>query len=161
MKSLQKKLGVAIAIVGLVLGAAASASAGGLVGMLTRQLGVSNEQAEGGAGALFSHAKQKLSPAEYDKVSDAVPEASTLLDAAPKPEAGGGMMGGISSALGGGGTGMGSAVKSAGEMSTLAKSFSSLGMSPDMMRKFTPIILEYAQSKGGDTVMNLLKGALM
>lgn len=122
---------------------------------------MTDDQAAGGAGALFSQAKQKLSPADYGKVSEALPEATGLVDAAPKPEGESGMMSGVSSALGGSGSSMGAAAQNAGKMGGLAKSFSSLGMSPDMVGKFTPIVLDYAKSKGGDTVMNLLKGALL
>ena len=42
----------------------------------------------------------------------------------------------------------------------LAESFKRLDMSSDMVAKFTPIILDYVKQKGGEQVMNLLKGAL-
>lgn len=163
MKLLQKT----VVVLGILFGGAALSFAGdgGLVGMLTQQLGVTTPQAEGGAGAIFSAAKQKLSPAEYTQVSDKVPEATTLLDKAPEPKSeGGGMtktIGGVSSALGGSGGSLGGAAATVGGMGALSDSFSSLGMSSDMVGKFTPIVLDYAKSKGGDTVMNLLKGALM
>jgi hypothetical protein len=34
-------------------------------------------------------------------------------------------------------------------------------MNSEMVGKFIPIVLDYAQSKGGDAVMSLLKGALL
>lgn len=162
MKLLQKT----VVVLGILFGSTALAFAGGseLVGLLTQQLGVTTPQAEGGAGAIFSAAKQKLSPEEYTQVSDKVPEATTLLDKAPEPKSEGGMtgtMGGVSSALGGSGSSLGGAAATVGGMSALSDSFSSLGMSSDMVGKFTPIVLDYAKSKGGDMVMNLLKGALM
>ena len=162
MKFLAKMIFVAATIFG---GASLAFAGGGLVELLTQQLGVTQPQAEGGAGAIFSTAKQNLSPEEYSQVSDKVPEATTLLDAAPEPEpesTGGvaGSLGGVSSALGGG-SDIGKAAQAAGSMNSLSESFSSLGMSPDMVGKFTPIVLDYAKSKGGETVMNLLKGGLM
>jgi hypothetical protein len=45
-------------------------------------------------------------------------------------------------------------------MAGLASSFSSLGLSSDMVGKFVPVILEYAKSKGGDGVSSILQGAL-
>jgi hypothetical protein len=45
-------------------------------------------------------------------------------------------------------------------MAGLSNSFSSLGLNADMIGQFTPIILEYAKSKGGEIVSSLLKGAL-
>jgi len=162
MKLLQK----AVVVLAILLGSTALSFAGGsgLVGLLTQQLGVTTPQAEGGAGAIFSQAKKNLSPGEYTQVSDAVPEATSLLDKAPEPKDSGGMagtMGGVSSALGGSGAGLGGAAATVGGMGALSESFSSLGMNSDMVGKFVPIVLDYAQSKGGDTVMNLLKGALM
>jgi hypothetical protein len=91
----------------------------GLVDRLTGQLGVTGEQAEGGAGAIFQTAKQNLSPEEFTQVSDSVPEATTLLDKAPKPKASGGLtgsIGGAASVLGGKDTGLGGAAQSIGGM---------------------------------------------
>jgi len=45
-------------------------------------------------------------------------------------------------------------------MAALTGSFKKLGLSGDMVGKFTPIILDYVKTQGGEYVMNLLKGAL-
>jgi hypothetical protein len=53
--------------------------------------------------------------------------------------------------------------KGGGSISSLAgltSAFSQLGLGGDMVQKFIPIVLDYAQSKGGDGVANLLKMAL-
>jgi hypothetical protein len=42
----------------------------------------------------------------------------------------------------------------------LASTFSQLGMGGDMVQQFIPVILNYAQDKGGDLVSNLLQAAL-
>ena len=46
-------------------------------------------------------------------------------------------------------------------MAGLESSFEKLGLSGDMVGKFTPIILDYVKNKGGEHAMNLLKGVLM
>ena len=43
----------------------------------------------------------------------------------------------------------------------VTSSFEKLGLSSDMVGKFTPIILDYVKNKGGEHAMNLLKGALL
>ena len=49
------------------------ASTDALIGALTSQLGVSNDQARGGAGSLFGLAKDSLSPGDFSSLSSAVP----------------------------------------------------------------------------------------
>jgi len=134
------------------------ADSSGLTGLLTSRLGVSNAQAEGGAGSILGYAKQKLSADDFSKVTDAMPETESLIQAAPKTGGGGGLagkLGGASSLLGGS-----EKTSSLAGMAGLSDSFSSLGLNADMIGQFTPIILEYAKSKGGDAVMSILKGAL-
>ena len=45
-------------------------------------------------------------------------------------------------------------------VASLAGSFSQLGMKAGMVNKFTPIILNYVKSSGGEPVMNILQSAL-
>jgi len=129
----------------------------GLVSSLTSQLGVTEAQAIGGSGAILGLAKDRMSPGDFGQVSDAVPGMDSLLAAAPAVggSSGGGLLG-AAGALGAVG-GMGSL----GSLASLAGPFSDLGMSPDMVTKFVPVILDYVQSTGGDTVMGLLKNSLM
>jgi len=71
-----------------------------LVGQLTKGLGVSQDQAVGGAGALFGLAKSRLKPEEFGKVSSAVPGMDGLLAAAPHSSLGAASpLGSIGSAL--------------------------------------------------------------
>ena len=67
------------------------AETSGLVGHLTKQLGVTEKQATGGSGAVFSLAKSRLSPSDFSQVSGVVPNMDTLLGAAPKVESKGGV----------------------------------------------------------------------
>ena len=133
-----------------------SAQDSSLVNLLVQQLGITKTQAQGGAGALFNSAKEKLTPQEFGQVADTVPEMESLLEAAPKKSEGlGGMLGKGSSLLGGD-----SKQNLEGGMG-LASSFSNLGLSPETMNQFVPVILDYVESKGGATVKNLLASALL
>ena len=135
------------------IGSAAFALDMNLVSTLTKSLNVSSQQAEGGAGAIFNAASQNMSLDDFAKVTDALPEVQSLMKAAPSLDTGSGTLGGLSSMLG----------KSGGGVSSLAgltSAFSQLGLGSDMVQKFVPIILDYAQNTGGDGVANLLKMAL-
>jgi len=120
-----------------------------LVGKLTKELNVTPEQATGGAGALFGLAKSRLKPDEFSQVSKAVPGMDGVLNAAPK-ESAGSSLGSISSALPSG----------AGGLASVAGSFNKLGLSPDMVTKFVPVLTQFVQSKGGAKAGSLLAGAL-
>ncbi|MCF8119783.1 MAG: DUF2780 domain-containing protein [Deltaproteobacteria bacterium] len=121
-----------------------------LVSMLVDKLGVSQEQATGGAGALFQNAKENLSTEAFQKVADAVPGMDKYLAAAPAKSEAGSALGSLSS--------LGKGAGKLGSMAGLADSFKSLGMDSGMVSKFAPVVMEYVQSKGGDSVAGLLKG---
>ncbi len=130
------------------------ADASALVGMLVDNLGVTQPQATGGAGAIFNQAKQSLSPGDFMKVSDGLPGIDSLISAAPKSSGlTGSLSKGASSMLGG-------SSGSVQGVASLADSFSSLGLSPDMVGKFTDIVMKYADQTGGKEIMGLLQSAL-
>ena len=134
------------------------ADSSGLISLLTSRLGVTNAQAEGGSGAILGYAKQKLGVEDFLKVTNAMPETESLIKAAPKAEGAGGLAGTLgeaSSLLGGAGK-----TSSVPGIAGLSSSFSSLGLNSNMVGQFIPIILEYAQSKGGETVSSILKSVL-
>lgn len=125
-----------------------------LVTMLVQQLGVTATQAQGGAGAIFNLAKEKMQAQAFEQVASAVPNMDTLLRAAPKSTSGlGGMFGSGTSLLGGANGNLGS-------LATLASSFSQLGLSPDMVNQFVPIVLSFVQGNGGESVSQLLAAVL-
>lgn len=104
-----------------------------LVNDLSSQLGVSTEQAAGGTAALFSLAKSQLSGDQFSGVTDQVSGLGTL--------------------LGGTGTGNGGGLLSGvlGNVKTLAgvqQAFSALGLSPEMIGQFTPIITQFLGNQG-------------
>ena len=125
----------------------------GLVDLISSQLGVTKNQAEGGAGSIFQLAKQNLSVDDFSTVAKAVPGIDQMIGRVPKAGTTSGTLGNISPMMGG------SSNKVQG-LAGLASAFKQLGMSGDMVSKFTPIILDYVKNKGGDHAMNLLKGAL-
>lgn len=118
-----------------------------LLQMLTQQLGVSEDQAKGGAGLLFSLAKEKLQAGEFSQVAGAVPDIEDLIAAAPKPGGFAGALGGLASTLGG---------SNLGNLAALAGGFKGLNMDSGMISKFIPIVLSFVQSKGGDAVKGIL-----
>jgi uncharacterized protein VcgC/VcgE DUF2780 len=152
MKGMKKNLvpvglGLILALLACIGPAVAQTAASPeLVGDLTKQLKVTPAQATGGAGSLFSLAKSKLKPEDFAKVSAAVPGMDSFLNAAPKQDA-------VSSAA--------SAIpgKSSG-LASVASQFKSLGLSPDMVAKFVPVLNKFVGSKGGAAVEKLLSSAL-
>jgi hypothetical protein len=79
-----------------------------------------------------------------------LPGIDSLISAAPQA---GGLTGKASSLLGG-------SAGSVKGMTALADSFSKLGLSPDMVNQFVPVILDFVQSEGGQQAMTLLKNSL-
>jgi hypothetical protein len=122
-----------------------------LIGSLVDSLGVSEQQATGGAGAVFREAKDNMSPGDYTQLLDTVPGIDSLISAAPEA---GGLAGKASSLLGG-------SAGSVKGMTALADSFGKLGLSPDMVNQFVPVILDFVQSEGGQQAMELVKNALL
>jgi Protein of unknown function VcgC/VcgE (DUF2780) len=122
-----------------------------LVQTLAKQLNVTDDQAAGGAGAIFQYAKAALSGEEYGKVEKAVPEAAELVKKAPPADS-------TTSAVTGA---LGKAGGSAAGLASLGSSFEKLGLSTDMVGKFTPIVVDYAQQKGGAEVGSILQKVLV
>ena len=128
-----------------------------LIGLLTQGLGVNQNQAKGGAGLIFQLAKQQLGDSDFVQVANVVPGLDELLGAAPQEETGVmSAIGGLAGALGGGAGTLG---KLAG-LASLAGGFDQLGLKPDMISQFLPIILSFVQNQGGDSIKDLLEGVL-
>lgn len=118
-----------------------------LVGQLTKALSISPAQASGGAGALFGLAKSRLSPSDFSKVAASVPGIEGLIKSAPASPAVKGVPG--LSSLG-----------SLGDLASTAGAFQKMGLSPEMVSKFVPVLTKYVESKGGPAVASLLAGVL-
>jgi Protein of unknown function VcgC/VcgE (DUF2780) len=137
---------VAFGFAALVLAADDSS----LVQTLARQLKITDDQAAGGAGAIFNYAKGALPTDDYGKVEKAVPEAAELAKKAPAPDSTTSTVKGALGKAGGSATGL----------SSLGSSFQKLGLSPDMVGKFTPIVVDYVDKKGGSQVGDIVRKVL-
>jgi hypothetical protein len=114
------------------------------------RLGISQTQAQSGAGALFQLAKTQMQPNAFSQLSNAVPGMASLLKAAPAMQQPSGL-GGLAS-LGGG---------RVGNMMGLASAFQQSGMSPNMIQKFVPVIVEYVKGTGGNAIAGSLGSAFL
>ena len=110
-----------------------------LVGALKSALGVTDAQAQGGLGSILKLAQEKLSKGDFDKIAQVIPGSQKYLDAAKK-------LGAVT----------GPVTNSAG----LDSAYSRLGIPPEKAAKFTPTVLDAVGKVGGESVRNLLAGAL-
>jgi hypothetical protein len=124
-----------------------------LIKLLTEKLGVSQDQAQGGAGLLFQLAKDKLGPEDFGQIAQQVPGIDAMVESAPESGMLGSALKGLASGLGGGNAGL-------GNLAGLAGGFSKLGLDSGMIGKFIPVILSFVQGKGGDAVKGMLSRAL-
>ena len=105
-----------------------------LIQDLTTRLGITPAQASGGAAALLSQAKNGMKPADFSKLTSAVPEIASLLDS--------NVLGTLAQGL------------------SLEKQFASLGLDSNMIGQFKPIILDYVKELAGPQTARLLASAL-
>ncbi|MGD8912484.1 MAG: DUF2780 domain-containing protein [Candidatus Thiodiazotropha sp.] len=139
-----------LALICLLLLSTSTVYANELLHSLTSQLGISSEQAAGGAGSLFNLAKSRLSSEEFSQIAAVVPDIDGLIAAAPTMSES--ATGAVASMLGGD--------NDLNSLATLATSFNQLGLSSDMIGQFTPIILDYLNQVGGSTVVEVMKSVL-
>jgi len=118
-----------------MMGAGSSSS---LPATLTKQLGVNDAQAAGGTGAILAFAQQRLAAGDFDLIAKAIPGSEKYLGLAKQ------LLGGAS----------------VNDKAGLQSAFSKLGMSPDMLNKFAPIVTDYVGKTGGDQASKLLAGLL-
>lgn len=133
-----------------------------LINDLVSQLGVSNEQAEGGAGLLFKVAQEKLASGDFSQIAEMIPGIEDLINKAPAADAEASAGGGILGAIGGvaDSLGMGDIADKLGDLAGVAGGFSKLGLDTEMVSKFATAILEFLKSKGGDSVVTILQTVL-
>jgi hypothetical protein len=127
---------------------------GSLTDSLVKKLGVSNEQAQGGAGALFQLAKSNLDAGQFAELSKAVPEMDSLLNAAPKQS------GALSGLAQDASSAPGEANNPYGNLAGLASAFKVLNLSPDSVDEFVPVVVDYVRAKSGALTANILQSAL-
>ncbi|WP_297324909.1 DUF2780 domain-containing protein [Nitrosomonas sp.] len=133
--------------------AAASNPAGinqiGLVDILVHRLGVSPQQALGGAGAIFQTAQGNMNPQAFATLSKSIPGMDSMLNAAPAMSGAGGL-----SSL------MGSSGNAVSSVAALAASFQQLNLSPDMVGQFIPVVTNYVSKTSGQVTADLFQSAL-
>lgn len=114
-----------------------------LVKQIMEKADVTEEQAEGGAGALFGMAKEELSADDFGKISDVVPNMGGLLDAVPS-------VGNKQTSV------LGKAAKGLTGMPKVQAAFDKLGISQDKVALFTPVVVNYVEKKGGKVLGDML-----
>jgi len=128
---------------------------GSLAELLMQRTGVTADQAQGGAGALFQVAKSKMQPDAFAQLEQAVPGMNEMLGAVPaQTQPSGGLAGRLSSIAGAsGGT--------AGNLVAVVSAFQQQGMSPAMVQQFVPVVIDYVRAHGNEALLNTLSTALI
>ncbi|MFN8439695.1 MAG: DUF2780 domain-containing protein [Caldilineaceae bacterium] len=124
-----------------------------LVTQLGNQLGISQQQAQGGLGLVLKFAKDQLGEPNFDKVAQFIPNANSLIAQAPVPSGIGGLLGGAVSSFGG-------KAAELGGLTTLASGFSDLGLDKSQIAPFVSSVVAFVQQKGGSQVAALLQNVL-
>ncbi len=124
-----------------------------LAELLMQRTGVTGAQAQGGAGALFQIAKNKMQADSFAQLEQSVPGIPGMLGAVPALPQQGGLMGGLSSIAGTSGG-------AAGDLLAVASAFQQQGMSPAMVQQFIPVVIDYVKAHGSDALVNSLSAAL-
>jgi len=138
------------------INAAQAVQPGSLSELLMQRTGVTQAQAQGGAGALFQVAKSQMQAGAFAQLEQAVPGLQGMINAAPalSQQPSGGLAERLSSIAGvSGGT--------AGNLVALASAFQQQGMSPVMVQQFIPVVIDYVKAHGNDALVNTLSTALI
>jgi len=123
-----------------------------LVKRLTKELGVTKKQAQGGLVALLRAGEQNMARREYEQFVADIPGADKLLKSAPPPSTLSSLAGGLGSLFGG--------RSSAGRWAGLAASFTELGVDIDTAKKFGPVVIDYVRHHGGENLVQQMRSAL-
>jgi hypothetical protein len=121
-----------------------------LIQELIKATGVTPQQAEGGAGALFKMAQDKLGAGDFSKLTSAIPQIQELIKAAPS-SGGGGLLGSIAQSLGG---------SQLGGLASMAGMLTSLKLDPATIGKFVPVIIQFVQQQGSPELAAMLQKIL-
>jgi hypothetical protein len=160
------------------------ATPAGLTNELTSKLGISEAQATAALGSVLGMAKGKLSPADYSKLSGAIPGADKYLAMAPNMSAAqvpgqplasdsvaaapvvavdSAAAGATDAAAAGGdlaakGTNAAAAAGESAGMAALSSEFSKIGIPPEAAKQFVPVLTDYVGKVGGPEAATILKG---
>ena len=133
--------------------AADNAAVSSLTGLVTEQLGVTEQQAQGGLGTLFSVAQSTLGDADFQQLSEHVPEMVSLLGAAPE----------VSERA----KGISSLVTEAGKYGDVLKSgneayaqFKTLGLDAAQIPQYIEVTNQFLKKQGGTDIASLFSKGL-
>jgi hypothetical protein len=122
-----------------------------LVKRLTKDLGVTRTQAQGGLVALLRAGQQNMAKKDFEQFVADIPGADKLLAKAPPPSALSSIAGGLGGLFG---------RNSPGRWAGLAASFTELGVDLDTAKKFGPIVIDYVAHHGGENLVDKMRKAL-
>ncbi|MEZ9199802.1 DUF2780 domain-containing protein [Shewanella sp. 10N.286.54.B9] len=123
-----------------------------LVGNVMSQLGLSQDQAEGGLGSLLSLAQSSLGSSDFSSISDSIPGIDGLLGAVPELDNESGMSGLLSKAGGFGESLQGGAM--------VYDAFEKLGISKELAAPMVDIVKGYLDANGTSGTSDLLMKGL-
>ncbi|MGE3151662.1 MAG: DUF2780 domain-containing protein [Nitrospiraceae bacterium] len=106
-----------------------------LTSLLTQQLGVTSNQATGGAGSMLSLAKEKLPSGDFSSLSNMIPGADSIMKSAKD---------------------LGAVTGPIKDKAGLETAFSRLGMGNEMVPKFSQVMGDFVGKVGGEPAKNLL-----
>lgn len=121
----------------------------GLLPTLTENLGVTNQQASGGLGALLNLTKNNVSSNDFADLTQAIPDMNTLLNAAPTIDQQ--SQSGLNDLLGNAGS-YGKALIGAKEV---YQQFTALGLDATQIGKYIEITQSYLQSGGAQAAADV------
>ncbi len=121
-----------------------------LVEQLVSQLGITQQQAQGGAGLLLKVAKDQLGEANFRQVVQSIPNSAALLAQAPPPSGLGGLFGSLASSLGG-------QVAEVGGLTNVVSGFTALGLDQSQIAPFIATVVAFVEQKGGPQVAAFLQ----
>ncbi|GIU13571.1 DUF2780 domain-containing protein [Shewanella morhuae] len=134
------------------LATATATQSNDLVGNVMSQLGLNQTQAEGGLGSLLGLAQSSLGTTDYSTLAASIPNADSLLAAAPALDSTSGVSGLLSKA-----GNLGSSLQSS---AMVFDAFEKLGISKDLAMPMINIAKSYLDSNGAEGTSDLLTKGL-
>lgn len=117
----------------------------GLMPSVVKALGVTDQQAKGGLGAIFMAARATLAPADYKLIANSVPGIDSYIAAAPP-----------TNALVGGAMGLLKGSKETAAIANLVTQFHDLGLGTDMIAKFSRQAIDYVETNSPEASGKLM-----
>jgi opacity protein-like surface antigen len=124
-----------------------------LTDVLMKGAGVTQAQAQGGAGALLQLAQNKMQADDFAKLAQAIPNLPSLLSAVPALQQPSTLNSLTKLAGNSGGT--------VSNLLTVVSIFQQLGISPAQMQQFLPLLLDYVNTTQGASLAQLLGSAIL